>query len=169
MRRVIAALEALPVAGGMVGGWLVAPLVLGTCYEVVSRYVFNQPTTWAFELGTMLTGANFLLGMAYTLREKAHIRVEALFDLFPLKVRALIDFLGYVFLALPFTLWLTWALNGHWMRALGSKEHSGMSGYNMVMWPVRLVFFVSFLILALQMIAEIIKRVEVLTGKRESL
>lgn len=168
MRRLITALEALPIAGGVIGGWLVAPLVLGTCYEVVSRYVFDRPTTWAFELGTMLTGANFLLGMAYTLRERAHIRVEALFDLFPLKVRALIDFCGYTFLALPFVCWITWALNGHWLRAVASGEKSGMSGYNMVMWPVRLVFFISFLLLALQMIAEIIKRVEVLTGKRAS-
>lgn len=168
MRRLISALETLPIAGGLVGGWLVAPLVIGTCYEVVSRYAFNQPTSWAFEAGTMLTGANFLLGMAYTLREKAHIRVEALFDLFPMKVRALIDFCGYVFLAFPFVCWITWALNSHWLRAFGSGEKSGMSGYNMVMWPIRLVFFVSFLMLALQMMAEILKRVEVLAGKRES-
>lgn len=168
MNSLIRALERGPILVGLVGGWLVAPLVIGTCYEVVSRYVFNQPTAWAFEAGTMLTGANFLLGMAYTLREKAHIRVEALFDLFPMKVRALIDFCGYVFLAFPFICWLTWSLNNHWMRALASGEKSGMSGYNMVMWPIRLVFFVSFLMLALQMIAEIIKRVEVLAGKRES-
>jgi len=168
MRRLIAALEALPIAGGLIGGWLVAPLVVGTCYEVVSRYVFNQPTAWAFEAGTMLTGANFLLGMAYTLREKAHIRVEALFDLFSMKVRALIDFCGYLFLAFPFVCWITWALNSHWLRALASGEKSGMSGFNMVMWPIRLVFFVSFLLLALQMLAELLKRVEVLTGKRES-
>jgi TRAP-type mannitol/chloroaromatic compound transport system permease small subunit len=39
-----------------------------------------------------------------------------------------------------------------------------MSAYNMVLWPIRLVFFISFLMLALQMLAEIIKRAQVLFG-----
>ncbi|MCC6470746.1 MAG: TRAP transporter small permease subunit [Alphaproteobacteria bacterium] len=166
MDGLIRALERLPLLVGIVGGWLVAPLILGTCYEVVSRYVFDRPTIWAFEAGALLTGANFLLGMAYTLREGAHIRVEAFYDLLPARVRAGIDFFGYLLLAFPFVCWLTWGLNGHWLRALHSNEHSGMSAYNMVMWPIRLVFFVSFLMLALQMLAEMIKRARVLFGAK---
>jgi len=166
MDRLIRALERPPLYVGILGGWLVAPLILGSCYEVFSRYVLGRPTIWAFEAGTMLTGANFLLGMAYTLRQGAHIRVEALFDRFPLRVQAAIDLLGYAFLALPFVCWLTWALNAHWMRAYATGEHSGMSAYNMVLWPIRLVFFVSFLLLALQMLAEILKRARVLCGAK---
>jgi len=166
MDGLIRALERGPLFVGTIGGWLVAPLILGTCYEVVSRYVFDRPTIWAFEAGTLLTGANFLLGMAYTLREGAHIRVEAFYDLLPARARAAVDFLGYVLLAFPFVCWLTWALNNNWIKALASNEHSGMSAYNMVLWPIRLVFFVSFLMLALQMLAEIIKRARVLFGAR---
>ncbi|MBL8705562.1 MAG: TRAP transporter small permease subunit [Rhodospirillales bacterium] len=151
---------------GLVGGWLVAPLILGSCYEVFSRYVLGRPTIWAFEAGTLLTGANFLLGMAYTLRAGAHIRVEALYDLFSEKVRAAIDFLGYVLLAFPFVCWLTWALNNNWIKAYASNEHSGMSAFNMVLWPIRLVFFISFLVLALQMLAEILKRARILFGTK---
>jgi TRAP-type mannitol/chloroaromatic compound transport system permease small subunit len=162
MDGLIRALERGPLLVGIVGGWLVAPLVLGTCYEVFSRYVLDRPTIWAFEAGTLLTGANFLLGMAYALREGAHIRVEAFYDLFPARVRAAIDFFGYLFLAFPFVCWLTWALNNSWLRALSSNEHSGMSAYNMVLWPIRLVFFVSFLLLGLQMLAEMLKRARVL-------
>jgi TRAP-type mannitol/chloroaromatic compound transport system permease small subunit len=162
MDGLIRALERGPLLVGILGGWLVAPLILGTCYEVFSRYVLGKPTIWAFEAGALLTGANFLLGMAYTLREGAHIRVEAFYDLFPARVRAAIDFLGYLFLAFPFVCWLTWALNNNWLRALSSNEHSGMSAYNMVLWPIRLAFFVSFLLLALQMLAEMIKRARVL-------
>jgi len=165
MDGLIRALERGPVLVGILGGWLVAPLILGTCYEVVSRYAFGRPTIWAFEAGTLLTGANFLLGMAYTLREGAHIRVEAIFDRLPTRVRAAVDFFGYLLLAFPFVCWLTWALNNNWIRALKSGEHSGMSAYNMVLWPIRLVFFVSFLMLALQMLAEMVKRAQVLFGR----
>lgn len=166
MKGLIRALERGPVLVGIAGGWLVAPLILGTCYEVFSRYVLGRPTIWAFEAGTMLTGANFMLGMAYTLRERAHIRVEAIFDRLPARVRAAVDLLGYLFLAFPFVCWLSWALNNSWLRALKSGEHSGMSAYNMVLWPIRLVFFISFLMLALQMLAEMIKRAEVLFGRK---
>lgn len=166
MNSLIRALERGPILVGLVGGWLVAPLILGSCYEVFSRYVLGRPTIWAFEAGTLLTGANFLLGMAYTLREGAHIRVEALYDLFSEKVRAAIDFLGYTLLAFPFICWLTWALNNNWIKAYTSNEHSGMSAFNMVLWPIRLVFFVSFLVLALQMLAEILKRAQILFGTK---
>lgn len=162
MNSLIRALEKGPILVGLVGGWLVAPLILGSCYEVFSRYALGRPTIWAFEAGTLLTGANFLLGMAYTLREGAHIRVEAIYDLLSEKARAAVDFFGYVLLALPFVCWLTWALNNNWIKAYVSNEHSGMSAYNMVLWPIRLVFFVSFLMLALQMLAEILKRARIL-------
>lgn len=166
MDKLIRILERLPLYIGVLGAWLVAPLVVGSCYEVFSRYVLGRPTVWAFEAGTLMTGANFLLGMAYTLRQGAHIRVEAFYDLFSPRVRAAIDFLGYTCLAFPFVCWLTFALNGYWWRAFVTKEHSGMSAYNMVMWPIRLVFFVSFLLLALQMLAEILKRARVLFGAK---
>jgi TRAP-type mannitol/chloroaromatic compound transport system permease small subunit len=166
MDRLIRVLERGPLAVGVVGGWLVAPLIVGMCYEVFSRYVLGRPTIWAFEAGTMLTGANFMLGMAYTLRAGAHIRVEAFFDLLPPRVRAAIDLFGYLFLAFPFVCWLSWALNNNWIKALRTGEHSGMSAYNMVLWPIRLVFFVSFLMLALQMLAEMIKRARILFGAK---
>ncbi len=37
-------------------------------YEVVSRYFFNAPTTWAMELATLLFGPYFLLAGPYILR-----------------------------------------------------------------------------------------------------
>ena len=41
-----------------------------------------------------------------------------------------------------------------------------MSVNNMVLWPIRLVFFFSFLMLALKMLAEILKRARVLFGTK---
>ena len=48
MNGLIRALEKGPILVGVVGGWLVAPLILGMCYEVFSRYVLDRPTIWAF-------------------------------------------------------------------------------------------------------------------------
>ena len=79
--------------GAMVA-WLVIPLIFASCYEVVSRYVFDAPTVWAFEVGYMVMGTHFLIGMAYTLRQDAHVRVDFFYGQLSAKKRALIDVFG---------------------------------------------------------------------------
>lgn len=63
-------------------GWLSAALVLAMlamiCFDVVMRYVFNAPTTWATEISTYTLVAVALLGTAYTHLHDGHIRVELL-------------------------------------------------------------------------------------------
>lgn len=49
-------------------------------YEVVSRYVFNEPTTWVTEIGTYLFVAIVFLGLASAQRANAHVQVEILVD-----------------------------------------------------------------------------------------
>ena len=41
--------------------WLMAIVVPVMLYEVVRRYVFNDPTVWAMELAVLLFGPYFLL------------------------------------------------------------------------------------------------------------
>ena len=61
---------------GTIFSLLAIPLVLGVGYEVTARYLFNAPTTWAYDLTYMLYGALFMLGAAYALHKGAHIRTD---------------------------------------------------------------------------------------------
>ncbi|WP_299689770.1 TRAP transporter small permease [uncultured Vibrio sp.] len=54
--------------------------VLLTGYEVVSRYVFNAPTTWVHETTIMLVAFGFMLGGVVTLYERTHITINLLTD-----------------------------------------------------------------------------------------
>ncbi len=147
---------------GLLGALIVAPLVVATVYEVFSRYLFNAPTIWAYELGYMAMGTNFLLGSAYTLRERGHIRIDVAYSQFSPRVQALIDVIGYVFLFLPVAWWLSWGLWKYGYNAYLSGETSGESAWNKIIWPFRLVFFLGFLLLALQGTAELIKALRTL-------
>jgi TRAP-type mannitol/chloroaromatic compound transport system permease small subunit len=154
---------------GVVAGWLVVPLIFATCYEVFSRYVLNAPTIWAYELGYMVTGANFLIGAAYALREKAHIRIDVIYaHFFSKRTQALINVGGYVLLFLPIMFWLTLALWDYAYQAYLTQELSGQSAWNPVIWPFRLVFFAGFLLLLLQGIAEVLKVAFYLAGHNPS-
>lgn len=165
MEKFIRVIDRLSGSTGVIGAWLVVPLIAATCYEVFSRYALNAPTIWAFELGYMLTGANFLIGTAYTLRERGHIRIDILYNHLSARTRAIIDVVGYVFLFLPAALWLDVALWKYALSAFKSQELSGQSAWNPVIWPFRLVFFSGFLLLTLQGIVELIRASRYLSGR----
>ncbi|HZH07493.1 MAG TPA: TRAP transporter small permease subunit [Lautropia sp.] len=144
---------------------LLVPLVLATCYEVFSRYVMDEPTAWAYEVGYLLTGSHFLLGLAYTLKKDLHIRIDVFTGLMSARTRALIDTLAYTVM-LPLLLWLTWMLVEYLITGYSRGERSGQSSLNPPVWPFRLVFVVSFGLLALQVFAAMLKSVQQLVAPR---
>ncbi|MGR2689875.1 TRAP transporter small permease subunit [Pelomicrobium sp. G1] len=146
--------------------WLVIPLIAASCYEVFSRYVLNEPTLWAFEIGYMVMGTHFLIGMAYTLRENEHVRVDLFYSHVSRRARALIDAFTYVVLVLPLCLWLSASLWEKALKAYETQERSGMSAFNPPIWPYRAVFFAAFALLSLQAIAQLIRALMVLAGKK---
>lgn len=148
---------------GILASFALVPLVLATCYEVVARYVMDAPTIWAYEVGYILTGSHFLLGMAYTLQCGEHIRIDIFSGKFPDRVRAMLDLIGYA-ITLPLMCWLTYALFQHLATGYLRNEHSGQSAMNLPVWPFRIVFLVAFSLLALQMVAEIVKTARRLKG-----
>ena len=141
---------------GILASFALVPLVLATCYEVFVRYAMNAPTIWAYEVGYILTGSHFLLGMAFTLRAGAHIRIDIFSGNFSPRTRAIIDLVGYT-VTLPLMLWLTYALFQHLATGYLRNEHSGQSAMNLPVWPFRVVFLAAFTLLALQILAEVVK------------
>jgi TRAP-type mannitol/chloroaromatic compound transport system permease small subunit len=63
---------------GRFAALLILPGIFIMLYEVVARYVFNAPTVWVNESVQILFGFYFLLGGAYTLLHRGHVRVDLL-------------------------------------------------------------------------------------------
>jgi TRAP-type mannitol/chloroaromatic compound transport system permease small subunit len=156
MDALIRNIERLTGGIGILASLSLVPLVAATCWEVFSRYVLGEPTIWAYEIGYILTGAHFLLGMAYTLRSNDHIRIDVFSGHFTARTRAIIDLLGYT-VTLPLMSWLSYALFVYMAEGYARNEHSGQSALNLPVWPFRVVFLVAFVLLALQILAEVVK------------
>jgi TRAP-type mannitol/chloroaromatic compound transport system permease small subunit len=167
VNRLIAFLERISGTAGMVAAWLVVPLIIASCYEVFSRYVLNAPTIWAFELAYMAMGAHFLIGAAYTLRERGHIRIDILYSRFSPRTQAWVDVFGFTCLMLPASWWLTWGLWEYALDAFQSGELSGQSAWNPVIWPFRMVFFSGFLLLSIQGTVSLLKALTIASGRGE--
>lgn len=166
MGALLRLIERISGVTGTITAWLVVPLIAATVYDVGARYLFTLPTQWAYEVGYMMMGTHALLGMAYTLREGGHIRIDAFSQLLSERAKAVIDVVGYAVFVLPCLIWVTWSLWGYWVHAYATNELSGQSAWNPVIWPFKLVFFIAFVLLVLQIVAQIIKALLFLQGRR---
>jgi TRAP-type mannitol/chloroaromatic compound transport system permease small subunit len=144
---------------GIIAALTLVPLILTTTYEVFARYIFDAPTIWAYEVGYMLTGTHFLLGMAYTLQQGQFIRIDIFSQDMSEKTRAFIDLCAYSVI-LPLMMWLMYGLTAYLISGFIKNERSGQSAMNMAVWPFRVVFLIAFTILALQVYAEFMKSLE---------
>ncbi len=122
------------------------------------------PTEEAPKDRYILTGTHFLLGMAYTLTQGAHIRIDIFSGKFSLRTRAVIDLCAYA-VVLPLMIWLSSALFNHLAAGYLRNERSGQSAMNLPVWPFRVVFLVAFTLLALQLLAEVVKAARLLRSR----
>lgn len=149
--------------------WLVVPLVFLTVLEVLLRYFFHAPTSWSFELCYMLTGTHFLLGLADTLQKDGHVRIDLFYARYSPKWKAIVNVISLLLLGIPAVCFVGWLLWAYWYEALINNERSGLSAWNPVVWPYRLVFFLALFLLALQMVAEAAKGVLQLVNRHSGL
>ncbi len=161
----IRSIDRLSLWAGKLAALLVLPLVAAMVFEVVSRYAFDAPTVWAFELAYMMMGTIFLLGLAYALSIGAHVNVDFLHDHLPPRVVALIDFLGYALLT-AMSAWMTWALAGYALQAYESGEGTGLSAWNPKVWPYRVIYAVGFGLFTLQTVAKTLENLLIVLGGR---
>ncbi|MGJ7459083.1 TRAP transporter small permease subunit [Halomonas sp. RA08-2] len=164
MNVLIKSIESLTRFAGWIGALLIFPLIGALVVEVFSRYVIGRPTMWAFEISYMVMGAIFMLGVSNALRIGQHVSVDLVSLKLGPRANALIRVIGYL-VFLPVLVWLVWELSKYALTAFQVQERSGRSAWNPVVWPIFTVWFVGFALLALQVLAELIKSLVVLTGR----
>lgn len=144
---------------GTLISWLSVPLVLGVAYEVASRYLFNAPTVWAYDMTYMLYGSLFMLGAAYALHKGAHIRTDFFWEKFSIRRKGLIDAISYVVFFFPSLLMLfliSWHEFGYAFRI---NETSDQTPWRPVLWPFKFVVPLACLLLLIQGVSELIKSI----------
>jgi len=137
--------------------WLNVPLVVAVAYEVTSRYLFDAPTIWSFDVTYMLYGTIFMLGAAYALHKGAHIRTDFFFEKWSVRTRGTIDSVAYLVFFFPSILvfgWVGWT-EGYYAFTIG--ETSEQTPWRPILWPFKMVVPLACLLLVVQGISETIK------------
>jgi TRAP-type mannitol/chloroaromatic compound transport system permease small subunit len=155
--KTIRAIDTFSERTGNAIAWLSVPLAVVVFYEVVSRYFFNAPTIWAYDLSYMLYGALFMLGAPFALRRGAHIRTDMLWETFSNTTKGKIDFYAYILFFFPgMILLFTTSIDDAW-HAFTFGELSEQTPWRPYLWPIKSVVPLTALLLLIQGVSEILK------------
>jgi TRAP-type mannitol/chloroaromatic compound transport system permease small subunit len=139
--------------------FLIAALML---FEVISRYTFTAPTSWAPELATLIFGPFFLFGGPYLLHIGGHVAVDIISAKAEGRTKLLLSALSMLLALIFGAILLRFSLP----LAVSAFEYgeTSYSGWNPVIWPTKAALPVAALLLILQALAEL----ALLFGKKEA-
>lgn len=159
-KQTLSAIESFIDWSGRTVSWLNLLLVLVTFFVVVLRYVFDSGSIALQEITTYLHATIFLVGMAYTLQQDAHVRVDIFYTRCSKLNKAWIDLFGALFLLLPFMLfisWISWVyIVDSWTVLEGSREAGGLPG----VFLLKSLILVMTSLLSLQAFTQIAHHIE---------
>jgi TRAP-type mannitol/chloroaromatic compound transport system permease small subunit len=137
--------------------WLTLVMVVVTCAVVTARYLFNFGSIGLQESVMYMHGAVFMLGIAFTLKEQGHVRVDVLYEKFPPRVKVCIDIAGHLLFLIPFSIFVLWTSLEYVSFSWSLRESSGQPGGLPGVYLIKgLIPAMAFLLL-LQGISEILK------------
>ena len=143
--------------------WLVLVATLISAGNALVRYTLGESSNAWLEIQWYLFGAMFLLAAGYTLKHNGHVRIDIVYNRLGPRGQAWIDLAGGLVFLLPMAVllvWLSWPMaHEAWVTHEMSPDAGGL-----LRWPVKLLLPVGFGLLALQGLAEVIKRLGVLSG-----
>jgi TRAP-type mannitol/chloroaromatic compound transport system permease small subunit len=144
--------------------WLVLVAVVISAGNALVRKLFNTSSNALLEIQWYLFAAIFMLAAGYTFLRNEHVRIDVLSSRLSARGRNLIDIFGILLFLMPMAvliLWLSWT---PFMLSFASGEMSQNPG-GLLRWPVKLLLPAGLVLLLLQAVSELIKRVAFLAGR----
>ena len=148
---------------GVVCNWLVLLACLVSGGNAMVRYAYDTSSNAWLEVQWYMFAVIVMFGAAYTLKRNEHVRVDLLYMMLGRRGQLWIDILGTLIFLLPTCLILAWLSWPFFMQSFAIGEHSSNAG-GLIRWPIKAVLPLGFLLVALQGLSELIKRVAFLIG-----
>ena len=143
--------------------WLVLFAVLISAGNAVSRKAFNLSSNAFLEIQWYLFAAVFMLASGYTLMRQEHVKIDVVSARFSKRTQIWIDIVGICLFLFPFIFMIVKLSMPLAIGAFVSKEMSSNAG-GLIRWPVFAMLPIGLLLLGLQGVSELIKRVAFLKG-----
>ena len=141
-------------AAGLAGSALVLLALIGTA-DVIGSQFLGTPVPGTLEIGASLMVAGIALGLPMAQHARNHVRVEIFVDRFPPRVRAALDVVAQLSLALMLAgiAWMGWRM---FLTSLATNEFS-QGLIEIAMWPARLALALGATLAVVQTIVLIVR------------
>ena len=143
--------------------WLVLAAVLISALNAAVRKAFNTSSNAYLEIQWYLFAAVFLLAAGYTMLRQEHVKIDVISGRFTKRTQVWIDIIGLAFFVLPLVYTVIHLSLPLAIRSYVMNEYSSNAG-GLIRWPVFALLPLGFLLLGIQAISELIKRIAFLKG-----
>lgn len=143
--------------------WLILAAVVVSTLNAFIRKIFDISSNAWLEAQSLFFGIAFMLAAAYVLQKNAHVRIDVVSSRLSKRSRDWIDLFGHLFMLAPLTVIMIWLSVPFFIESLRGGELSNNAG-GLPVWPFKFFVLAGFILLFVQMISEVIKRIAVLSG-----
>lgn len=151
---------------GGICNWLVLAACVVSAANAMIRYAFGYSSNSWLELQWYMFAIFVMFGASYTFKKNEHVRVEILYLMLSERGQLRLDLIGTLCFLIPSCLLLSYLSWPFFMQAYVVGETSSNAG-GLLRWPIKIMIPLGFGLLALQGVAEIIKKTAVALGLRE--
>lgn len=141
--------------------WLIIGAILVSAINATVRKLFDTSSNAWLELQWVLFSIVFLLCSPWTLLANEHIRIDIVNNLLPTRVRNTIELVGHAFFLLPLTIVMILTAVPFFYTSYLQNEQSLNAG-GLPQWPSKGLIMISFIMLLIQGLSELVKRVAVM-------
>ncbi len=165
MKKLLRIIDGISEWSGRIFSYLLWPGVAVLVYEVVARYVFNAPTIWAHGTTQRIFAVYYFICGAYISLHGSHIRMDILYDRFGLRIKAILDIIGFLFF-FAFCGALLWFGSKYAWSSLVRLEPCS-TPFRAPLYPIKLMIPIGALLIFLQELAHLFRNIYiVITGKQ---
>ena len=148
---------------GYLANWMVLIACVISAANAMIRYAFDMSSNAWLEIQWYLFAGMVMLGASYTLQRNEHVRVDIVYTQLSERAKEWLDLLGTICFLIPSCLLIAWLSWPFFYESWHIQEISGNAG-GLLRWPVKILLPIGFVLVALQGVSEIIKRIAALRG-----
>jgi TRAP-type mannitol/chloroaromatic compound transport system permease small subunit len=146
--------------------WLVIAAVLVSAINATVRKIFDTSSNSFLELQWVLFSMVFLLCSPWTVIANEHVRIDIVNNLLPNWLRNVIELVGHTLFLLPLTIVMILTSVPFFLVSYHQNEQSLNAG-GLPQWPAKGLIMIAFILLLVQGISELIKRIAIMRGLME--
>lgn len=161
MQKISRAINALNEKIGLLGSFLVLPMVGVVVYEVFMRYVFDAPTSWGFELTTFIYGVHFMLALAYAHKHDGHVSIDVFEARLATRARTILRIISNLVIFIP-TVGLLSIWSVKYAATSWGQWELASSSWAPAVYPYKTLMALGFILFLLQGVAKLLEDIRAL-------